>query len=212
MILIFALPLEAPQQAAVPRWPTLASSRSRGRRVPWSGGSVRAAVARACSRASLPPLLTTYWILRPVPGEERRDCSEHPLAAVTKPQSATSTPRSSTAFRKYLSAVNARAFAELAMNLWGYGWWLHGGTVCSAACFHHRQSLSLQTHVLQKFFTVHWDVAERNKQRHRQVSKQQKAQWSFLRYWKLNRERIEAALGFCQMKRNPREALGRAFK
>lgn len=86
-------------------------------------------------------------------------------------------------------------------------WWNH--VLC---CLLPQKSLPLQTHGLHKFFTVHWNVAERNKQRHWQVSKQQKAQWSFLRYWKLNKERTKAALGFCQMKRNPREALGRAFK
>lgn len=70
-ILGFPHPPKHSHHAVVPRWPTLARRRSRGRRMLWSGGSVRAAEMRACSRASLPPLLITYWILRPVPREMR---------------------------------------------------------------------------------------------------------------------------------------------
>lgn len=53
------------------------------------------------------------------------------------------------AFGRYLSAMNAQAFAELAVDPRTHGWWLHGGTTCSD------DTGSLQTHGLQEFFTVH---------------------------------------------------------
>lgn len=45
------------------------------------------------------------------------------------------------------------------------------------------------TKPLQRFFTAHWIAAQRNKQRHQQISKGWKAQWSFLRYWKLDQQK-----------------------
>lgn len=45
------------------------------------------------------------------------------------------------------------------------------------------------TKPLQRFFIVHWNAVQRNKQRHQQISKAQKVQWSFLRYWKLDQQK-----------------------